>query len=104
MGRSPLCRGIYRMSAGPGPVVVPGVRRVVERSALRTDDAEALSGRRFHHPPALEELDAPCTERLQPAHLGLLVVRLDVEVDAAVVIHGLDEEERFAFAGLQLAV
>src|SRR3954462_15151617 len=85
------CTRVRRSSTRACAVVVPAVRRVPERAALGPDDAKPLPGRRFHHPPPLQVLDTPGSERLQPACLSLLIVGLDVEVDPAFVIHRLYE-------------
>src|SRR5258708_1598642 len=82
----------------------PRIGRVVERAALRLDDAEALPGGRLHHPPGLDEGDARGAQRLEPLHLRLHVVGLDVEVDAARMRHFLHQELRLLRRGLQVQV
>src|SRR5262245_50228162 len=58
---------------------LPGVGVQVEVAVLRAHDAEALAGRRLHHDPGLHLLQPLRAERLESLHLGLDVVRLDVE-------------------------
>src|ERR1700727_1855078 len=41
--------------------------------------AESLAGGRFHHPPALNLLNALRAELLEPPHLGIDVVSFDVQ-------------------------
>src|SRR3954464_10332292 len=98
------CAPARRSSTRARAVVVPAVRRVAERAALGPDHAKPLPGRRFHHPPPLQVLDTARSERLPPARLGLLIVRLYVEVDPAFVVHRLYEEERFVGTRRKLAV
>ena len=82
----------------------PAFWRAAERSALRVDDAEALPRRCLHDPPALEESDATCAERLQAGDLGVEIVALDVEMDAAIVLHALHQQERLRVGARELAV
>src|SRR3954464_10520415 len=98
------CAPARRSSTRARAVVVPSVRRVAERAALGPDDAKPLPGRRFHHPPPLQVLDTPGSERLQPARLGFLIVRLDVGVDPAFVTPRLYEEEGFVGPRRKLAI
>src|SRR5262249_48955278 len=65
---------------------LPLVRLGGEVGALVADDAEALAGRCLHHPPRADLLQPLGAERLEPAHLGLDVVGLDVQVHAAGVV------------------
>src|SRR5215468_977863 len=82
----------------------PAIGLVAERPALGLDDAELLTGRRQHHPPGLDLLDALGAERLEARHLGLDVVGLDVEVDPALVVDALHHEQRLGRRGLERAV
>jgi MFS transporter, DHA1 family, multidrug resistance protein len=79
----------------------PRVRVVAERSSLRADDAEALAGGRLEHPPRLDLLHPLRSERLEPADLGLDVVRLDVQVDAARVTDPLEDHDGLIRAVLE---
>src|SRR5213082_1490803 len=104
---SPPRRGsgaYHEPSAGARAIVVPGVRRVAERAALGSHDAESLPGGRLHHPPALEKLDALRAQRLEPLDLGFLVVGLDVDMHAALVAHGLHEQDGFLASRAQLSI
>src|SRR5262249_46355429 len=47
------------------------VRFLVERAALRLDDAEAVPGGRLHHEPVAYPRDATAAERLEATRLGL---------------------------------
>src|SRR3954454_12717448 len=108
--RRPMVISLPPWSAGecpPGPRAASrssGPLVAGERAPLRAHDAEALAGGRLHHPPALDEGDALCAQRLQPPRLRLLIVGLDVEVDASLVRNLLDEHERLAGAAGELAV
>ena len=44
--------------------------------------AEAVSGRRFHHPPAVDELDLLRAQRFQACGFGIDVIGFDVQVHA----------------------
>ena len=57
---------------------------------LRPHDAEALAGRRFHHAPGVNPGHPPGAERLESPHLGLHVVRFDVEMHATRMSDRLD--------------
>jgi alpha-tubulin suppressor-like RCC1 family protein len=71
---------------------------------LRADDAEALPCGGLHDLPALHSLDALGAEHLEPGDLGLDVVGLDVEVDAAGVRDGLDLDDEVTSAGVEALV
>ena len=55
----------------------------------------------FHDDPALDRGDAPGAELFQAGGLGLLVVSLDVDVDAAVVVDALDRDVGLVRRALQ---
>ena len=59
------------------------------------NDAEALSGRGFHHPPSLYVRDALRAQSFEAADFRLDIVGLDVDVDAAGVPDGLHEHLHF---------
>jgi len=71
-------------SAPIGLWLRPIIRIGVQRPTLRLQHAKPLPGRRFHHPPPLDVGDLLGAQRLQPRHLGLDVVGLDVEVHPAL--------------------
>src|SRR5204863_9614605 len=52
----------------------PLVCAIAERSALGVDDAEALSGGRFHDPPASDVGDASSAQGFEPLYFCLEVV------------------------------
>src|SRR6266851_9925170 len=95
-----ICATAFPASVLAGPLVAVGANR----PALRIDHAEAVAGGRFHHPPPLHERDALRAQRLEPAHLGVQVVALDVQMDPARVRDLLQEHHRLLGAGAQLAI
>lgn len=52
----------------------------------------------------MHESDAPRAQAFQPSHLGVEVVGLNVQVNAAGVIHLLQQDARLVRGGLQLGV
>ena len=76
-----------RREVARGDDAVPAVEHGVVR--FRAHDAEALPGGRLHDAPRVHLADAPCTERLEPRHLGVDVVALDVQVHAARMVDPL---------------
>jgi len=46
--------------------------------ALRTNDAEAMARRRFHHPPRFDLFNALRTKCYEPRRLGLNVIGFNV--------------------------
>src|SRR5437764_2941585 len=93
-------------SAHATPPLGPHIRVLLpgERSALRVHDAETLARRRLHHDPALDVRNATGAEHLEAARLGLEVVGLDVEMDAALMLDLLYEQDRLARVGIQQAI
>ena len=63
----------------------------LEVGPLRADDAKPLARRSFHHPPSLDVSDSLGAKCLQPPDLGLDVVRLDVDVNSALMIDRLHQ-------------
>ena len=88
------CRIVVR--PGPG---LPG-----KAGALRPNDAEALPGGRFHYPPGLDPRHPPRAQALEPPDFGVDVVGLDVQVDAARMLDGLDQNRHFIASDGQAAV
>src|SRR5690606_24516388 len=84
--------------------LVPAVEVRPERLALLAHHAEAVAAGGFHHPPALAELDLLRAELFQARDFGFDVVRLDVQVDAAVVADLLQQQDRLVIAGFQHGV
>src|SRR5688572_23179050 len=84
--------------------LLPDVSFLLEPAVLWPHHAEPLARRRFHHDPGLHLADPPGAELLEALHFGLDVVRLDVEVDAAVVIHGLHLDVQALAGHLELDV
>jgi len=74
-----------RRYAVPDRLWLAHSHRFASAAKLRVgaDDAEALAGRRLHHPPGADLLQPLGAERFEPAHLGFDVVGLDIQVDAA---------------------
>src|SRR5690606_2730800 len=74
--------------------LVPTVEVAAEALALRAHHAEAVPGRGFHHPPALDEGDLARAQALQPVGFGVDVVALDVQVHARFVLDLLQQDDR----------
>src|SRR5688500_4374926 len=85
-------------------LVLPGVQMRTERSALLAHHAEAMAAGRFHHPPALDELDLLRAQPDQPFGLGIDIIAFDVEVDAAFVADLLQQQDRLVAFGVQFGV
>src|SRR5262245_1200782 len=83
---------------------VPAIGVLVEVLVLRPHDAEPLAGRRLHDDPGLDLLETFRAELLEPPHLRLDVVGLDVEVHAAVVAHRLHFDVHALVRDLELHV
>jgi len=49
---------------------------------LRLDDTEEQTDGILHDPPHQHPLHSGCPERLETSHLGVDVIRRDVEIDA----------------------
>src|SRR5580704_13422524 len=62
---------------------LPSVGFGCKVGALRAHDAEALAARRLHHPPGAYFFYAPRAVLLEPRHLSLDVVGLNIKVHAA---------------------
>src|SRR6185312_16661879 len=75
------------------PDLGPAADVLREARTLHADDAEALTGGRLHHHPTLQAIDHRSAQLLQPRHLGWDVVGLDVDVDAALMVHALDLDD-----------
>src|SRR5262249_38067242 len=86
------------------PRLGPDVGFVSERAALRPGDAELLAGRRGDDPPAADLLASLAAESLEARGLGVDVVALDVEVDAAGMVDALDHEQRLGGLGVERPV
>ena len=65
----------------------PAVGFSLEAGRLRSHDAEALPGGRFHHDPSFHGRDALRAQCFQALRLGLEVIALDVQMHAACVLH-----------------
>src|SRR5262245_48115355 len=70
--------------------LLPDVGFLEEVLAECRDDAEALTRRRLHHHPVAHRFNALGAEPFQPPDLGLDIVGLDVDVDAARVLDRLN--------------
>src|SRR5581483_1189251 len=75
-----------------------------EARALHSDDAEALTGRRFHHDPALQAAHHLRAQGREPRHFRGDVVSLDIDMDATVVLDPLDFDDRLIQRRRQHAV
>src|ERR1700683_365114 len=84
--------------------VFPAGGLVGEIGALRAYYAEALAGGGLHDAPGPDHADTPRAEALEPAHLRLDVVALDVQVHAAFVTDLLHLDVHLIGAGLQSQV
>jgi hypothetical protein len=59
---------------------------------LRLNDTEEQTDGILHDPPHQHRLHSGCPERLETSHLGVDVIRLDVEIDAlSARVERLDE-------------
>src|SRR2546429_1270968 len=79
--------------------LVPAVRVLRETRTLHRNDAEALAGRSLHHHPTLEAFHHLGSQLSQARHFGSDVVRLDVDVDPALVLDALDLHESLVGRG-----
>src|SRR5579863_7779792 len=68
------------------PSIPPHVGLGGEVRALWPDNAEALTGRRLHHPPGTHLSDTLRSELLEPPHFGFDVIGFDVEMHSARVL------------------
>src|SRR5882724_12080051 len=93
-----------RMTQLRHPSLGPAADVLRETRTLHPDDAEALTGGRLHHHPTLQAIDHRSAQLLQARHLGWDVVGLDVDVDAALMVHALDLDDGLVHRGLQHAV
>src|SRR5438874_4370404 len=89
------------MSWSPGGSLVPAIGVLRESGTLDAHHAEALAGWRLHHHPAWWPVDDGRAKLLQPCDLGWNVVRLDVDVDPALMGHALNLHDGLVGWGLQ---
>src|SRR5262249_5230207 len=102
--RSRSGSGYTTRRAPPVPALLPAVGVLREAGTLDPHDAEALPRGRLHHDPALQALGHRSAQLLQTRHLGRDVVGLDVEMDAALMLHALDLHDGLVGRRLQHAV
>src|SRR5262245_6221897 len=74
--------------------LVPASGVFRKTGTLHAHDAESLAGGRLHHDPALESAHDRGSQFRQSCDFGRDVIGLDVDVDAALVIHALDLHDR----------
>lgn len=58
--------------------LIPTIRRLIEVGALGIDQAESLTGGCFHNDPAMNIVDAFCTQAFQARDLGFNIVGFDI--------------------------
>src|ERR1700744_5284720 len=76
-----------------------------ESFALRSYQAEAMTARRLHHPPALAyECHARGAEFFKAFHFRFEIIRFDVQVYVAVVIHALQQDHGLVRFGGEFGV
>lgn len=90
--------------AGWWPTPAPAVGVVQEAQALHADNAEALAGGRQHLHPALQADYHHGTQLFQAYNLGRDVVGLEVDEDAALVLHALDLHDGLVRRRLQYEI
>ena len=79
----------------------PGVRILRKSRSLYTYDAEALSGWRFHHHPSLQAIHDLRAQRLKARDLSGYIVALNIDMNAAFMVHTLYLNNRFVGRSLQ---
>src|SRR5258708_10419741 len=82
-------------------MLIPLVGILRKSGTLNSHDTEALTGGRLHHHPALQAVHDSGTQLFKAAHLGGDVVGLDVDVDAALVLHALNLHDGLVGRGFQ---
>ena len=63
-----------------------------------------MSGRRFHHDPGSDVLQAPGAQRFEPPYFGLDIVCLDIQVHPTGMIDSLHFDVQLVWARIELAV
>lgn len=90
--------------AGRRPTLGPAVGVLREPRALHADGAEPLARGRLNHHPAVQAVHHHRAQLLQAHHLGRNVIGLDVDVDAALLLHVLDLHDGLVWWRRQHAV
>src|ERR1700734_3885187 len=83
---------------------VPAIGIFGETGTLYANDAEALAGWGLHHDPALKAFDYRGAQPRQARDFGSNIVALDINVNAALVVHSLDLHNRLVGRDLQHTV
>lgn len=71
---------------------------------MNADHAQESSSRRLHHHPAFQTAGDLGAELLQARDLGGNVICLDIDMDAALMLHALNLHDRFVGRGFQHAI
>src|SRR5262249_10387933 len=79
-------------------VLSPAVGVAGKALVLRLDHAEAVTGRSLHDPPGLDLLDPLGAKLFEARDLPFNIVRFDVQMYAAGVIHLLQQHEQVLLA------
>jgi hypothetical protein len=80
------------------------IRCFLEIVPLRSNDTEALPGRRFHHAPRSDRPDSLRAQAFQPPNLRLDIVGFDIEVNAAGMVDSLYFDLQAVWPGIELTV
>jgi hypothetical protein len=82
----------------------PGVRAFLETVTLHSHDTEALARRSSHDHPSIQATVDCRSKPFEPLDFGRDIVRLDVDVDAALMVYSLDLDADLAFGCREHAV